>query len=113
MSFYFQNPTPDKITDFIYLGEAQHADNRKGLIDLSIGGVLDLSGAPTKHEHPIEYMYIEISDHHKANIQQYFEKCHDFIDLIISKNKIVLVHWFEMIFSNFLAWLEFLEVLLL
>jgi len=85
--------TPVPILPNLYLGSALHSSKKELMDKLGITAILNVSKTcPVLFRNSYEYKTIPVDDTNSENISLYFDEAVKFIDDIIDKNGIVLVH---------------------
>jgi protein-tyrosine phosphatase len=83
----------DKITENIYLSNYGSSLNKIKLKEEGITHILTLVvGVSEIYPEDFKYKIIELMDHKKENISQYFNECINFIDECSNNNGKILIH---------------------
>lgn len=90
-------PSPSKITDYMYLGDAADARDLEKIQQLGITHILNCADLPlvgTRYSRPqnIEYKGLPIVDHPFFDIAQYFKEADEFIENARKSGGKILVH---------------------
>mmetsp|Transcript_57752 Transcript_57752/g.65912 ORF Transcript_57752/g.65912 Transcript_57752/m.65912 type:complete len:154 (+) Transcript_57752:80-541(+) len=84
--------TASKITDNIYLGNAENASDIDYLKALKVTHILTVAQIPSFYPDDFTYKQIKIDDDLGSDIKACFEECNEFIESVVNEGKIVLVH---------------------
>ena len=84
---------PNKITESIFLGKSNSAQNLDVLQELGITHILMVGyDLEAKFPKQITYTHLEMDDKEGVNIQVYFDTACDFIDEAINSGGKILIH---------------------
>jgi protein-tyrosine phosphatase len=88
---------PDKMIDYLYLGDQTHAKSSKVMKELNIKAIVNVTSSQFLNDYSFEivHKFIPISDSSTSTLSEYFEETFDFIDGYLKEKQTILVHWFS------------------
>lgn len=99
LGFSQERTTPNKILDYLYLGDQVDSENNEKLKSLKVTHIINMAFIENPFQDQFKYLKIDVYDSPMQKIFPHFQECFDFID--DGKNIILIIFMFVNYFFLF------------